>query len=362
MRIPTLLILFLIISSCQRYEKPKQDEPGGSDAAMGAQADAPVMPGPGTEVPGYPPGDPEIVALLDKVAKVCDVQPWGARITCPKREEDELRSWFFTGQKGIATALDTFSSYIMSHDEKGQTVAVDALRRIVNNLDPKTFDLAGDSPAIIGIDAWNRYHGAVQKVNNPRLFISQDSSLAILAALARQETAAFRLLEGYPATRLRALPHLMRFSRLRAFEIVKKLASQGAASGDLALTKACLSSASRMPEMTPEEQKVLCPWASELFQAAPAHLWTGVAKIYRNCPIDSLEPLVSHLEKEWLPENALAGEVAVVGDLLLARCAPDQVLKPAPVCVKLRKIVANIMNSPKTRPEVRKVCEGILPK
>ncbi|PKN44815.1 MAG: hypothetical protein CVU59_10740 [Deltaproteobacteria bacterium HGW-Deltaproteobacteria-17] len=299
---------------------------------------------------------------MDKVAKICDVQPWGARITCPHREEDELRSWFFTGRKGIAASLDTFSAYLVNHDENKQAVAVDALRRIVNNLDPKSFELAGDAPAVIDPEVWNRYLAAAQKVDNPRLFIAQDSSLAVLAALARQEPMVFRMLEAHPATRLRAIPHQMRFSRLRAFDFVKKLAAAGAAAGDLALTQACLSSVSRMPGMTPEEQKVLCPWAAEVFQMAPAHLWTSVAKIYKTCPLEVLDPLVSHLEKEWLPEVAVAGEVAVVGDLLRARCAPDQVLKPAPVCVRLRKLVADIMNSSKTRPEVRKVCEGILPK
>ncbi len=331
---------------------------------MGTVADPMTAPSsPGGRVAGEPgraPGDPEIIALLDKVAKICEVVPWGARITCPKREEDELRSWYFTGKKKLPETLDTFTMYIVEHDEKGQAVAVDALRRIVNNLDPKDFDLSGDFKHDIEPAVWHHFYTDIQIIENPRLFIALDSSLAVLAALARQEPMLFRMLALHPALRLRAIPHLMRFSRLRSFDSVKKLAAEAIAAGDLPLTKACLSSASRMHAITPEEQKVLCPWAQELFGLAPGHLWTSVAGVFRSCPVEVLTPMVEHLEKEWLPENAVAGEVAVIGDLMHAHCRTEPGTKPAPVCDRMKKLVSRIKDSPKTRPEVRKVCEGIL--
>jgi len=307
------------------------------------------------------PGNPALIALLDKVAKVCDVQPWGARITCPNREEDGIRNWFFVQKKSLNETLDTFTMYIVMHDEKGQAVAVDALRRIVNNLDPKDFDLVGDLQHAIEPAIWHHFYTDIQKIQNPRLFIALDSALAVLAALAKQEQMLFNLLERHPAVRLRAIPHLLRFARLRPFESFKKLTDEAVTAGDLPLTKACLSAVARIPAVTPAEQKVLCPWVAEIFAQAPEHLWTSVATVFKSCPADLLEPLVSHLEREWTPQKAVASEVAVVGDLMRAHCTKEPEAKPAPICERLKQTVAKIKDSPKTLPEVRKVCEGVLP-
>ena len=245
-----------------------------------------------------------------------------------------------------------------------------ALRRIVNNLEPRAFPADAQVPHITA-EAWRRFLEATRTVENRRLYLALDSSFAILAALARQEDSFFEELQGKNALRLRAIPYLMRFSRLRAFDSVTRITDEALASGDLPLTLSCLSSASRLADPSPDEAARICSWAAGLLSKSPQHLWVGVAKVFRFCP-DHVGGLLEYLEKEWLPENAVAGEVAQVGDLIRAHCptaAGAQSVKPAPAppdagasCPRLRRIVARIKDSPRTRPEVRSVAEAVLSK
>lgn len=362
-----ILTCALSLFCCDRHQPaPREPSPPGAGVSSPAPADvpSPVVSTPVVE------GDPEIVGHLDRVAQDCDVQPWGARVTCPKREEDQLRSWFASGKKTLAAIVDTVSGYIAAHDEVGQAVAVDALRRVVNNLDPR--DLKDRPQAVaFGPEQWRRFQEATDRITNARLYIALDSSLAVLSALAGQESAFFTMMAHKPMVRIRALPHLLRFSRLRAFGELRRLMDEAMGDGDLPLVVAGLSSAARMPEPTPEESVVLCAWAEGLFVKSPPHLWTTVARIYRSCP-ERLGPLVTHLEQEWLPGIAVAGEVAVVGDLLKAQCpqasapggpaAPPPAVAPPPECQRLRQLVLRLRDSPETRPEVRRVCEAVAPK
>jgi hypothetical protein len=369
-----LLLLFIALSfalavsfSCDRHPPASRNpSPEGGDSKPRESRVDPTPAAP----PPVVAGDPEIVGHLDRVARVCDVQPWGARVTCPNREEDQVRSWFASGKKTLAAAVEAAAGYITARDEVGQAVAVDALRRVVNNLDPR--DLRDRPQAVaFGPEQWRRFREAADRIANPRLYIALDSSLAVLSALAGQETEFFVMMAQKPAVRIRALPHLLRFSRLRAFGELRKVTDEAMGAGDLPLVVAGLSSAARMPEPTPEEAGVLCAWAEGLFIQSPPHLWTTVAKIYRSCP-DRLGPLVTHLEKEWLPGVAVAGEVAVVGDLLKAHCPkastaagsdpPAPAITPSPECPRLRLLVLRLRDSPETRPEVRRVCEAVAPK
>jgi len=367
-----LLIFILVFTHCERVVPEKRDvrDPAASPTpALSAPTPPVADPLPGSPGPPTPTGDAEILARLDHVTRTCDVQPWGARVTCPDRGEDLLRSWHFTGKKRFPDTLDTFSSYIATQPEPGKAVAIDALRRIVNNLEPANFP--GSEPApYITPEAWRRFLEATRTVENLRLYLAMDSSFAVLAALARQEASFFEELQGRSALRLRSVPYLMRFSRLRGFDGVSRLADEALASGDLPLALACVSSASRLADPTTDEAARICPWAAGLLAKAPQHLWAGIAKVFRFCP-DHLNGLLDHLEKEWLPETAVAGEVAVVGDLMRAQCLPavPPSAKPAPVltsadspCVRLRKMVARIKDSPNTRPEVRGVAEALLSK
>ena len=332
-QLPALFLLLFCLQACGRSSSPgnSHDTPSPSPKAD-----------PKFRV------DPELAEHLEQLVEVCQVQPWGARVTCPNRQDEKVREWFLRTGKGIADVLDTFSAFLATRDEPYQTVAVDALRRLVNNLNPR------EVPRLDG-QLVLRFLEAAESIPNPRLYMALDSSIAALTSMAHREDWFFERLGSRPEVLVRAVPHVMRFSRLRAFGGVRELAQKG----DLALTRACLTAVSRMLELTPEEQSVICPWVDNIFTDASLHLWVDAGKIYQRCPLSHLEPWVDFLERELNPSALTPAEVATLGDVLTVLCPPRGSER---ACIKLESLIERFRKSPEPRDEVRNVIEAFMKK
>ncbi len=345
-----LSVLFFSIAACAR---PAEPSGGGSLANEGRLVeqffDANHMHAPADPFAGVLL-DESLIHRFDSIAAKCQVQAVGAQVECPP-ENRHLLSGFHALASRLPQVLDTFSWYLARRDERGQAVAVHALRIAVNNLRPQE-----PLPAI-GAAQWERFLAAFSGLANTRLALSMDASLAAVAAMAGKEDAVERYLQRDSVLRARVIPVWMRFSRMQAFPHVRTWARRAMADGDGALLRACLESPARMPSWKPGEAASLCAWAREILLAGRLHVWSPVARLYRNCPLDHVRELAQMLSGWDLQFRGQ--DVAELGDLMRVHCRrPVDAGQDA--CSLLRATIEKAASHPGLSPEIRRAAQSLL--
>ncbi len=199
------------------------------------------------------PVDGEIMDAIKAAASNCNVDMRYAFVrNCTGSEDVKLSD--IISNKTVPASLGTISVALNDPDEKIRVVACKLLYREVRD-NISTIEKNADkiTPAVVE----NLLKGTAKIKGYVAMYAAE--AVTHIAIMKGHEMGLYRMLKEHPqeVVRVHGYSNLMRFGRLKVFDIIKELAK----SSDPGMVLAALDAPRNMYKYTDEEKKVICPWA-----------------------------------------------------------------------------------------------------
>jgi len=286
----TLILSMGFVACGKKDDKKGEPQPAGDMATgmgtdMGAEVPKPAQP----EKPAVKIDEAFMKSLKDIVAD-CEIGPDNAYISkCKGKINDELIAAYREHkEKKFEDVLDTLAVALTDKDHALQVAALDFINSLASYITDE-----GEKAMKFDKDAAGRYLDAVAKLTPDTKLGQIAVATTHIAMLTGHDKALFELIEAHKSIRPYVLGQAMRFGRMRVFPKIQEYAK----SDEPSVAVSALSAPLNMYKTTPEEAKVICPWAEGFLTSAQDHMFLNAGHNLIRCRGEYIDKLLDEGEK-----------------------------------------------------------------
>jgi hypothetical protein len=192
-------------------------------------------------------------------------------------------------EKKFEDTLDTLAAAIADADRKLQIVTADFISAFGYSITDE-----GENAAKFNKEAATRFLAAVSEVKDEGLLNRMAITLTHVAMLNELDTGLFGLADAKGKyTQKYIIANAMRFGRMRVFPKIQEYAKNE----DKSIVENALGSALNMYKATPDELKIICPWAETFLTSDNDNVFRQAGYLMIRCKGEFIDKLMTEGEK-----------------------------------------------------------------
>jgi len=273
-------------TACGKKDKKDDAKPADMGADMGGEKPKPVEP----EKPKVTI-DEDLMKSLKAIVADCEFSDGSTYIgKCKGKLAEELVEKVKARKdKKFEDTLDTLAVAVADPDRKLQIVAADFISAFGYSVTDE-----GENAAKFNKEAATRFLAAVSAVKDEGLANRMAITVTHVAMLSGLDTGLFAMADAKGKyTQKYIIANAMRFGRMRVFPKIQEYAKNE----DKAIVENALGSALNMYKSTPEELKVICPWAETFLTSDADNLFRQAGYLMIRCKGEYIDKLMTEGEK-----------------------------------------------------------------